>query len=155
MRRPHCNLRALMTAVAVVGVEFALLVSVSGPIHLDPPYGPLVGIAWAFCRLRGRRYAYLRAALWGAGVQAVPITLFMAGFLVFERASGIDRVGNEWSSIAFDPLVTSADEPRDRSGHRAVRRAVESRRAAIAGPTKLVTAADQVDSPMADSGSEA
>ena len=90
-----------MTAVAVVGVEFALLVSVSGPIHLILPYGPLVGIAWAFCRLRGRRYAYLRAALWGAGVQAVPITLLMAGFLVFERASGIDRVGNEWSSIAF------------------------------------------------------
>ena len=102
MRQPYCSLRTLMIAVAVVGVGLSLLVSVPGPIVLILPYGPLVGIAWAFCRLRGRRYAYLRGSLRGGVVQAVPITLFMVGYLVSERASGIDRVGNEWSTIAFD-----------------------------------------------------
>jgi hypothetical protein len=101
MRLPYCSLRTLMIAVAVVGVELSFLVSVSGPIVIILPYGPLVGIAWAFCRLRGRRYAYLRGGLWGGIIQAVLLTLFMAGLLVYERASGINRVGNEWSTIAF------------------------------------------------------
>jgi hypothetical protein len=91
-----------MIAVAVVGVDLSLLVSIPGPIVIILPYGPLVGVAWAYCRFRGRRCAYLRGGLWGGVVQAVPITLVMVGFLVFERAQGIDRVGNEWSTIAFD-----------------------------------------------------
>jgi hypothetical protein len=66
------------------------------------PYGPLVGIACALYRLRGQRFAYLRGGLWGGVIQAVPLTLFIVGTLVDERASGISRVGNKWTTIAFD-----------------------------------------------------
>jgi hypothetical protein len=102
MRLPYWSLTTLMIAVAVVGVDLALLVSVPGPIVIILPYGPLVGIVWAFYRLRGRRYAYLRGGLRGGVFQGVLITLFTVGFLVSERASGIDRAGNEWSTIALD-----------------------------------------------------
>lgn len=100
MSLPRVRLRTLMLAVAVAGVEFFLLTSVSGPFVIQLPVGPLAGIAWTSFRLPVRPCAYLWGSVWGSLIQAVALTLVLPGSSVYEQVLGIHRIGNEWASIA-------------------------------------------------------
>src|SRR4051812_37600610 len=102
MRLPRFRLRTLMIAVAVVAFQFALLTRFPGPFVTILPFGPLLGIVWASRRRREHRYTSLRGGVWGGVVQAVPLLLLIPGYGVYERVSGISRVGNEWFRIAFE-----------------------------------------------------